>query len=173
MPLPALDTERLLIRPWSMDDLAAFHVIWGDPAVIWWGATADLDGSRDMLRSLLRRSEAAGLGLGWGAVEVATSGDVVGNVMLGPAPDPTGMIEIGWHLACAHWGNGYATEAARAPLLHAYGTLGLERVIAQIVADNTRSRAVAESLGMGHDGTAMRDGVFHDLWWAARQEPEL
>ena len=71
-----------------------------------------------------------------------------------PSPTSTApftpAIEIGWRLACAHWGKGYATEAARAVVAHAFGPLGLDELVSFTVPANRRSRAVMERLGMTH-----------------------
>jgi RimJ/RimL family protein N-acetyltransferase len=60
----------------------------------------------------------------------------------------TPCVEIGWRLAFEHWGKGYATEAARAALIHAFGPLGLEEVVSFTVPGNSRSRRVMKRLGM-------------------------
>ncbi len=60
----------------------------------------------------------------------------------------TPCVEIGWRLARAAWGYGYATEAARACLEHAFGVLALPEVLAFTVPANVRSRAVMRRLGM-------------------------
>ena len=60
-------------------------------------------------------------------------------------------VEVGWRLAFEHWGHGYATEAARLALGHAFGTLALSEVVSFTSATNRRSRAVMERLGMRRD----------------------
>ena len=59
-------------------------------------------------------------------------------------------VEIGWRLAAAHWGRGYATEAARAALVHAWA-VGLDEVVSFTTAANAPSRAVMARIGMRHD----------------------
>ena len=63
----------------------------------------------------------------------------------------TPCVEIGWRLAAAHWGRGYATEAARAVLAHAWDVVGLDEVVSFTTAGNERSRAVMTRLGMRYD----------------------
>jgi RimJ/RimL family protein N-acetyltransferase len=63
----------------------------------------------------------------------------------------TPCVEIGWRLAFEHWGNGYATEAARLALGYGFGTLALSEVVSFTSATNQRSRGVMERLGMRHD----------------------
>ena len=74
-----------------------------------------------------------------------------------PDPDDEAAAEIGWRLPRTRWGQGLATEGARALLTHAFETLGAERVWAETMAVNTRSRAVMERLGMRHTQTEVRD----------------
>ena len=72
--------------------------------------------------------------------------ELAGTVGLRPLDD-TGL-EIFYSLAPGSWGRGYATEAARAVLGHALGTLGLPEVLAEVDEGNTASVAVIERLGM-------------------------
>ena len=60
-------------------------------------------------------------------------------------------MEIGWRLAHSAWGNGYATEAARAALAFGFEEVGLDEIVSFTTAANRRLRAVMERLGMGHD----------------------
>jgi RimJ/RimL family protein N-acetyltransferase len=72
--------------------------------------------------------------------------DLVGTVGLRPLDDDG--LEIFYSLAPGSWGRGYATEAARAVVGHALGTLGLAEVLAEIDEGNTASVAVVKRLGM-------------------------
>ena len=68
-------------------------------------------------------------------------------------------LEVGWRLLPAHWGQGYATEAGRAWLGHAFRRHGVGRVISVADVPNRRSRAVMERLGMRLDHVAtLQDG---------------
>ena len=60
----------------------------------------------------------------------------------------TPCVEIGWRLAAAYWGQGYATEAATAAMAFGFSQLGLPEVVAYTVPANIRSRRVMEKLGM-------------------------
>ncbi|GMG85475.1 GNAT family N-acetyltransferase [Paralimibaculum aggregatum] len=72
-------------------------------------------------------------------------------------PDGWPEIELGWHLAPAAQGRGYATEAARAVRRHAAATLGARRLVSYIAAGNRRSQAVARRLGAVHEGAVTLD----------------
>ena len=92
----------------------------------------------------------AGVGPGISVAEALSSG------LEQPLPDgdsaPTSDIEIGWHLARRHWGNGYATEAGRALLEWGFRELDLPELHAVIEEPNTASHAVALRLGMADHG---------------------
>jgi RimJ/RimL family protein N-acetyltransferase len=60
-------------------------------------------------------------------------------------------VEIGWRLASAHWGRGYATEAGHVWLDHGFSALGLEEIVAFTDTGHRRSRAVMDQLGMTRD----------------------
>jgi len=76
----------------------------------------------------------------------AAGPELAGTVGLRPLDDDG--LEIFYSLAPGSWGRGYATEAARAVLAHALGTLGLPEVLAEVDEGNTASVAVVERLGM-------------------------
>ena len=93
---------------------------------------------------------------GWGlwALEERATGRFVGFTGLERAAFEapfTPAVEIGWRLARAAWGWGFATEAARAATDFAFGELGLDELVAYTAVGNARSRAVMRRLGMRHD----------------------
>jgi ribosomal-protein-alanine N-acetyltransferase len=63
----------------------------------------------------------------------------------------TPAVEVGWRLARSAWGNGYATEAARAALSFGFEEAGLNEVVSFTAPANRRSRAVMERIGMSRD----------------------
>jgi len=152
-------TARLDLARWTSDDAAAFHAIWGDPRVIWWGAAPDVDASRAALDRIAVRC-AGDPAVGWFAMIERATGAICGNACLQPAPIPAGEIELGWHVAAAHQGRGLATEAARALVAHA-AAHGVPRLIAEIVPFNWSSLAIARKLGMSPAGWVERGGAGH------------
>ena len=154
-------TARLDVRLLTLDDAEAFHGIWGDPVVIWWGAHETVEQTRQFLAQLLARVEGR-TGHGWFGM-FDDDGVLVGDVVVQPAPWDRGIVEIGWHTARAAQGRGYATEAMRAVLDQARAC-GIGYVEAVIVPHNTASRRVAEKLGMRVVGERIHSGMVHDLW---------
>ena len=59
-----------------------------------------------------------------------------------------GMVEVGWRLAAAHWGHGYATEAAREGLRFGFVEVGLPEIVSFTVPQNERSWRVMERIGL-------------------------
>lgn len=60
------------------------------------------------------------------------------------------IVEIGWRLSSKHWGQGYATEAAKAVLDYAFTELDLNEIISFTVVANAKSRRVMEKIGLHH-----------------------
>ncbi len=150
-----LTGERVLLRGWSEDDLAPFAQMNADPRVM------------EHLPAPLSRPESDAfvrdrivpqlgeLGFGLWAVEVPGVAPFVGYVGLLVhtfEADFTPCVEIGWRLAFAHWGYGYATEAARLALAYGFAEAGLEEIVSFTVPSNRRSIAVMERLGMAYAG---------------------
>ena len=149
-PVVQLHTERLLMRGFVPGDLAPFSEMNADPAVM-----------EHFVRPMTRQDTEAFVDrimghwqeVGWGlwALERKDSGEFIGYTGLWPVrfeSDFEPKVEIGWRLSAAHWGQGFATEAARAALRFAFDTLGWGEVTSFTNVDNRRSRAVMERIGM-------------------------
>jgi RimJ/RimL family protein N-acetyltransferase len=146
---PELRTERLL-RRWREEDLETFARLNADPEVMrHFKSTLDRPAS-DLLAGRIESGfDERGFGL-W-AVEVPDEAPFIGFVGLDRAVFPapfTPAVEVGWRLARAYWGRGYATEGARAALAFGFDRLGLAEIVSLTTHGNTRSRAVMERLGM-------------------------
>lgn len=147
-----LPTERLTLRGFRPGDRAPFAAINADPEVMEF-----LDGplSRAESDRLADRIEAHWRARGFGlwALEVTATGSFIGFTGLsvpGFQAAFTPAVEVGWRLARAAWGLGYATEAGSASLRFAFQDLGLEEVVSFTSRRNHRSRAVMDRLGMVH-----------------------
>jgi RimJ/RimL family protein N-acetyltransferase len=151
---PSLETERLVLRPWRpAEDLDAFARLNADPAVMRWVAPnrpLTRAESAEMLDRVVRHWDEHGFGL-WAMVPREEDAGCIGFAGLAipsflPAVLPA--VEIGWRMAPDRWGQGLATEAARASLDFAFGRLALRQVVSIIDERNTRSLRLAERLGM-------------------------
>jgi ribosomal-protein-alanine N-acetyltransferase len=144
-------TERLLLREWQESDRDAWAAMNADPEVMrYFPSTYDRaksDESFDRISSTLAER-------GWGLWAVDLDGTFVGFTGLSvPSFEAhfTPAVEIGWRLATHAWGRGYATEAARAALAHAFEQVGLDELVSMTAVDNTPSRRVMERIGMTRD----------------------
>jgi RimJ/RimL family protein N-acetyltransferase len=146
-------TDRLVLRRWRVGDAARLAAINADPEVMRFIGRGHVLG-RGLSDDLIARFEAEWRARGFGLWAVAPRDDP--DALLGfcgltvpmflPAVLPA--VEVGWRFARAAWGNGYATEAARAALRFAFDEHAMREVIAIIDPENTRSLRVAEKLGM-------------------------
>jgi RimJ/RimL family protein N-acetyltransferase len=152
MAAPVLETPRLRLRGWRAADLPPFAALNADPVAMEHLPGPLSHAESDAMAGRIAEHFAR-RGFGFWAVEAPGVADFLGFVGLAVPrlAMPFGpCVEIGWRLAAAHWGKGYATEAARAALEFGFRRLGLDEIVAYTVPANARSRAVMERLGMRH-----------------------
>ena len=153
MDVIELRTARLLLRQWQDDDYEPWARLHGDAhAMRFFPSVLD----RAVSDALADRYAARVADQGWGlwAVEVIDGAPFIGSVGLNlPAFEShfTPAVEVGWRLLPEHWGNGYATEAARAAVNFGFTRLGLDEIVSFTTTVNEPSRRVMERLGMTHD----------------------
>ena len=147
-------TERLILRNWEDRDRDLFFRINSDPRVMEFFPfrrdRVQSDAKMDELQAAIDRD-----GFGFAAIEITANGQCIGFAGLSETHRlpflPAGSIEIGWRLAPEFWGHGYVAEAARAWLDFGFETLELAEIVSFAVADNRRSTAVMERIGMKAD----------------------
>jgi RimJ/RimL family protein N-acetyltransferase len=178
---PRLTTPRLLLREWRDSDRDAFAEMNADPRVSEFlvGPVTPAD-SDDMVDRVDRCWRERGYGL-W-AVERRDSGAFIGYVGLWPATFDapfTPAVEVGWRLANAHWGNGFATEGAVEALRFGFEVMDMPEIVSFTAAANRRSIRVMQRIGMHQDPTGDFDhpafarddpGRKHVLYRLARQD---
>jgi RimJ/RimL family protein N-acetyltransferase len=151
--IPTIETDRLRLRAWDDADLTAFAAMNADPRVMeHFPAPLSPAQSDASVGRVTAHFEQHGFGM-W-VVEipgVTPFAGAVGLMIPRFTASFTPCVEIGWRLAQAHWGHGYATEGARAALAFGFTTIGLPEIVSFTVPANVRSRRVMEKLGMSHD----------------------
>ncbi len=168
-----IETARLRLRTWNESDRDVFAGLNADPVVM-----ADLGGpiTRDLSDAKFDRYVAAHGRDGYGRLLVETSsGQFLGYCGVMRAADhPIGSHdEIGWRLHQCAWGNGYATEAARAALVDAFRRAKLREILAYTAPDNVRSQAVMDRLHLRREESRDfivdndRLGIWRGLVWSA------
>ena len=152
--MSTVETERLLLRPWRTDDLGALTALFAEPAVWRYPLRRGLtpEESERFLDRQIEHWEVHGFGM-W-AAELKAEEELAGYIGLAIPewlPEVLPAVEVGWRLARAAWGLGYATEAARAAVADGFGRVGLTEIVSFTVLANERSRAVMRRLGMTRD----------------------
>jgi RimJ/RimL family protein N-acetyltransferase len=143
-----LETSRLTLRQWTLDDFEPFASVAADPQVMRFisadGKPMSRFGAWQGLTSIVGHWTLRGFGQF--AVIERSSGNFVGR--LGPwYPEGWPDFEIGWALRSEYWGKGYATEGASKCIEYAFSELNREHLVSLIVPENARSIRVAERLG--------------------------
>jgi len=161
IPLP-IETERLVIRTFDSGDVDSMTGVYGDPEVMRYVCLGILDrrGTAELLDQYQRTQDDHGFST-WAVVEKASEA-VIGDVGFGLYA-PTGEPELGYTLASAAWGRGYALEAAGASVEAAFEHLPHRRLVAKIEPENERSLRVAQRLGMRPVESVEVDGRPHLL----------
>lgn len=148
--LESFETERLIGREWRVEDVEAAFAMYGDPEVMLGLAREpepDLETQRENLLAAIERYRVRPKGMGFWALERKEDGRVVGTAVVKELPNDEEKVEVGWHLARAFWGNGYATESARAAIDVAFRHLPIEKIYALVMPWNKRSLRITEKLG--------------------------
>jgi RimJ/RimL family protein N-acetyltransferase len=158
-----LETERLVLRRFTPADVDNLLALDGDPEVMRYlepqvKTRAQIE--NEVLPQFLGRHQRFP-GFGRWAADTRDGGDFVGWFGLRPVRPSeaaivgwadgvpgAGVAEIGYRLRRGAWGHGYATEGARALVRRAFTELGVREVVATTMADNARSRAVMERVGL-------------------------
>lgn len=152
----SITTQRLVLRPWKLEDFDPFFSLNADPRVMeYFPSVLNRQESDELALRIKTKLEEKGWGM-WAATLIA-SGEFIGFIGLNevtqstlPAPFSP-AVEVGWRLAFEHWGKGYATEGALASLQYGFHILHLKEIISFTAVQNQRSRHVMEKIGMHRD----------------------
>ncbi|MGH7789099.1 MAG: GNAT family N-acetyltransferase [Candidatus Binatia bacterium] len=178
LDMPLLETARLIIRPFALDDLEACHQLLDHEA---WQTGQSLAQRRQWLEWCVRNHGALARleqpPYGDRAVVLRATGELIGSIGLVPSLGPFDRLpsfggdagaaryrpEVGlfWAVRSAHRRRGYASEAARAVIAYAFAALQLGRVIATTEDANLASQAVMRRLGM----TVERNPLPEPVWF--------
>jgi RimJ/RimL family protein N-acetyltransferase len=173
-------TERLRLRPWTLEDLIPLSALFAKPEV-WrypFGRGFTAEETEAFLTRRLDLQE--NRGLCERAVESRSGGLLIGYIgitMPDWLPEAMPTPEIGWRLDPSHWGRGLATEGARACLTDGFTVLDIPEVMAIYEPQNTASGRVMQRLGMQFDrdtvdperGIPLRFYRISRAEWAARE----
>lgn len=158
--METLISERVCLRPMNPDDASSIFALFSDPeAMRYWSyppytelAQAEARLARDIAGAA--QSDVLPWGIAW-------EGTLIGTVTLHDLNLSGGRAELGYMLHRSHWGQGLASEAVSLAIDHAFTTLGLRRLEADIDPRNTASQRLLERLGF------VREGYLRERWCVA------
>ena len=148
-------TSRLRLRPFAEDDLANLAELFADEAVQKYLAVGPLGpkGAQNFAAGFIQSSKDEGREGGTGAMAVTSAeksleGGLIGYCGLRYLPDRISAVELVYALQQSHWGQGLATEAARAVIQWGFANLNAREIIAFTRPEHGASRRVMEKSGM-------------------------
>ena len=167
--LPALTTDRLVLRPFAPTDAADVQRMAGSKQVA--SGTLNIphpyaDGVAEEWIARHGEAFAADESLALG-IALAGDGTLVGAISLMSVSREHQRAELGYWIGPEFWNNGYCTEAVRAVVAYGFDEMGLQRITAHHLARNPASGRVMTKIGMTHEGTFRRHirkwDVFEDI----------
>jgi len=164
--VPTLPTDRLLLRAFSRTDIPALIPLIGAREVA--ATTLRIPhpysaSDAEVLFARLERDDE----VRW-AITLPREGTLIGGLGLRLEHDHN-RAELGYWIGVPYWGNGYATEAARAVVRYGFEVLKLHRIQASHFSNNPASGALLRKIGMKHEGTLRQ----HILKWGQRLDLEV
>lgn len=145
--MDTIETERLTLRQFKDTDTSALYEIMRKPGVMYaWGHGFTFEETQKWLARQQTRYQHNGLG--YMAVILKDNGALIGQAgLLDNVIEGQPVTEIGYIFDDAVWGNGYATEAAKALVQAAFNKLGIDKLYCTMRPENMPSVKVAERLG--------------------------
>lgn len=162
-----LHTSRLLLREFVATDWQAVLAYQRDPRYLQyydWAERTPGDAQRFVQMFIDQQAERPRHKFQL-AVVLKASGELIGNCGIRKETVDALQADIGYELAPAQWGHGYATEAARAIVQFGFAEMKVHRIWAWCIAENVASARVLEKLGLQLEGRAREEEYFKGRWW--------
>jgi len=150
-----LNTDRLIIREVTWDDLDSIFILESSPEVDEFntlGIPDDKNVTREHLRPFIRDQKAKVRKKYCWSIHFQATEKFIGLAGMTLTADRFKMGEIWYNLMPSHWGNGYATEVAKRLIRFGFEDLNLHRIEAGVATENKRSIKVLEKAGMSIEG---------------------
>ncbi|NQV52446.1 MAG: GNAT family N-acetyltransferase [Flavobacteriales bacterium] len=166
-----IETSRLLLRPFTMDDVEASYVMEQDPDVNRYTHDGGVK-TREHVEQIISKGplkDYETYGYGRFAMELKSDGKFIGFTGLKYMQD-LGRVDLGYRLTKAHWGQGLATEAGVASLQFGFEDLDLEEIIATILPENAASANVLTKLGFALEEELIMHGIPQQLYSLQRAD---
>ncbi|MNJ91289.1 putative ribosomal N-acetyltransferase YdaF [compost metagenome] len=164
-PIPVLECDRLILRPFSLLDAKEVQRMAGNPKVVAMTANIPypyLDGMAEEWISKHVDSFNKGLAVNL-AMETKKDKALVGCISLMISPQHK-RGEIGYWVGEEFWGHGFCTEAAQAIVDYSFNQISLQKITARHIAQNPASGKVMQKVGMTQEGYLRRDNYRNGQW---------
>lgn len=162
-----LTTDRLTLREYTPDDVPAVLAYQRDPRYnryYPWTDRTEAEVRKFLQMFFDWRAEEPRRKFQF-AITLSDSGQLIGSAGIRRKSENDWEADIGYELAPEHWGNGYATEAARALVDFGFRELKLHRISSWCIAENAASVRVLERLGFKLEGRLRENDHFKNRWW--------
>jgi RimJ/RimL family protein N-acetyltransferase len=168
--MPILQTPRLILRELVPEDCDTLALVLSDPETMrHYPTSLDRKGVGQWIARNRSRYATDGHGL-WGMV-LKSSGELIGDCgLIRQEVDGEQLVEIGYHVRRDFWGQGLASEAARACRDYGFAHLKVNRLISLIRPENIPSRRVAEKIGLTLWKTVLWRGLPHCVYAISRSD---
>ncbi len=151
---PTIETERLILRPYRLEDAAELQRLIGERDVVSTMTNVPHpyeDGMAEEWIGGRRESFEKGQTVDF-AITHREEGYFIGGISLLDIDQPSQRAEIGYWIGKPYWRKGYGTEAAKAIVKYGFETLGLNRINGRHFVRNPASGRILEKIGMKHEG---------------------
>ena len=163
----ALETKRLRLRSFRLEDVSIFSAYRSDPEVAryqGWNAPFNLEKATQFVEEMIQAKPGTPGQWYQIAIEVKENDQMIGDCVFHILEEDPLQAKIGFTLARAHQGKGYATEAVLCLFEYLFGTLNLHRVSAICDVKNTASARVLERAGMRREAHFIENIWFKGKW---------
>ncbi len=160
----AIETERLVLREFTVDDYEAAHAYASDPRVVEYmsfGPNTPEDTRQFLRRAIEKQRQSPRTGY---TLALTIGGELIGGCGLTVTDAKLGEGEIGYCMRPEFWGRGVGTEAAGALIGFGFKELGLHRIIAKCDPMNVASWRIMEKNGMHREGRLIENVKIRGEW---------
>jgi [ribosomal protein S5]-alanine N-acetyltransferase len=158
--LPAMETERLLLRKITMADMADIYEYGSDPLVsryVGWPTHESMEDTQEFASHIIQQYEKESIGF-WG-IELKENRKLIGTIDFVSWQPKHKTAEIGYVISPDYWGKGYTSEAVKKVFSFGFIDMDLVRIQARCFLENIGSQRVMEKAGMTFEGV-VRKGLY-------------
>lgn len=144
-----IETQRLILRPWRLEDAKALYEVAKDPRIgsqAGWPPHTSVDNSREVIEAVFMNDTTYAICERGSDRVIGCVGLMIGEASNFKLPDNEG--ELGYWIGVPYWGRGYTTEACQALVRMGFADRGLEKIWAGAFEDNVASQRVQEKCGL-------------------------